>query len=218
MTVMSGEEICAKRDQLWASIGLINADLLVPLINPAFAGLPQWPDLRQAYRTIKLANGGTIIATDGLSDPFHNSHPKKADTQGFGLELCVMSTPVIENVPSSWIFSLLYQASLQVANHGRFSELLDKYQLLSLELYDTSVPTEFQNEQRVGVMMGLSSRVVPELIQTEAQSIKLVSVMLLTQSELAQAKLSPEDRIEVGKKIIEQYGEPISSLDRKSVI
>ena len=62
---------CAARDAFYASLGAMDADVLAPLVNPAFMGGPRWPSLRQAWRVIRRADS-IIIASDGLSDPFED--------------------------------------------------------------------------------------------------------------------------------------------------
>ncbi|MDX1960676.1 MAG: hypothetical protein SFU98_19040 [Leptospiraceae bacterium] len=66
------------RDRYWNVIGELSSDVLVHVINPAFMGMPEWPDLRQAYNIIRT-NDTIILATNGLSDDYKN------DSNGNGL-------------------------------------------------------------------------------------------------------------------------------------
>lgn len=57
------------KNAFWNKIGTIESDVLTHIINPAFMGGPAWPSLRQAFMKIDTSEG-TIIASDGLSDPY----------------------------------------------------------------------------------------------------------------------------------------------------
>jgi hypothetical protein len=110
----------AARDGYAKSLGAVDADVLAPLVNPAFLGGPAWPDLRQAWRVIRRNGGGTIFLSDGLSDPFSDEDPA---TTGFGLEVLVHSTdPVPDPLNASWLFDLAYQVAQQFAHHGGIRE------------------------------------------------------------------------------------------------
>ncbi|MEG1052532.1 MAG: hypothetical protein RSF79_10870, partial [Janthinobacterium sp.] len=62
---------CAARDAFYGTLGTVDADVLAPLVNPAFMGGPRWPSLRQAWRVIRRPDS-IVIASDGLSDPFED--------------------------------------------------------------------------------------------------------------------------------------------------
>ena len=81
------------RDEVWQGVGRLDDNVLAHLVNPSFMGMPTWPDLRQSYKVVHLDNGHTIIATDGLSDPFMKDHPYyKPNVNGFRLELYIEIT------------------------------------------------------------------------------------------------------------------------------
>jgi hypothetical protein len=86
------EACCALRDKLWQSIGTVDPYVLAPALNPAFMGGPRWPSLRQAFTTIQTPDA-TIIASDGLSDPYDDmdTNPKNAGYNGLGLEVYLVA-------------------------------------------------------------------------------------------------------------------------------
>jgi hypothetical protein len=78
---------CAARDAFYATLGTADADVLAPLVNPAFMGGPRWPSLRQAWRVIRRADT-ILIASDGLSDPFEDDDDVFVP-RGHLLEVCI---------------------------------------------------------------------------------------------------------------------------------
>jgi hypothetical protein len=71
---------CEARDRFVSSLGVVNPDVLAPLINPSFMGGPMWPDLRQAWRVVRRGSN-TIVLSDGLSDPFSDEPEPNAGLQ-----------------------------------------------------------------------------------------------------------------------------------------
>jgi len=202
------------RDKAWSMVGTLEEDVLAPIINPAFSGLPMWPNLRQSYKIVHLNDGNDVIATDGLSDPFTSTHPMLSDKSGFMLELYMVTEDKleVETAAKSWQMSVLFQASLQVAHHGQFRELLDEHTYISLELYDTAVPKEYQKEDRVGVLLGLESDTIPESVELPRGDVKLVSVVVLDPKQTEEAAKNPEARMKLAKKLKSKSNEPVSVL------
>ncbi|MGP9666399.1 hypothetical protein ACT3TY_17485 [Halomonas sp. AOP22-C1-8] len=137
------EEGCAAKDAVYARLGELDDDVLAPLVNPSFMGGPCWPSLRQSWRVIRKPSS-TIVASDGLSDPFEDERIPL----GFKIEVCAEAPEAFENVAGSWLFELVYQVSQLVAQHGQVYELLQKYQSLSTVVDVDGVPEEYQNEDR----------------------------------------------------------------------
>ncbi len=78
---------CELRNKFWSGVGKVDSDVVSHLINPAFMGGPQWPSQRQAFVTVRKGTS-TIIASDGLSDPFADPDDDEAASyNGHGLEL-----------------------------------------------------------------------------------------------------------------------------------
>ena len=116
---------CATRDAFYATLGSMDADLLAPLVNPAFMGGPRWPSLRQAWRVIRRADS-IIIASDGLSDPFEDDDDVFVP-RGHLLEVCIEAPLAAfdgDPVQASWLFDVIYQVSQNVADHGSIDLLL----------------------------------------------------------------------------------------------
>ncbi len=183
------QKSCESRDAFWNNIGDLDSDVIAHLINPAFMGGPRWPSLRQAFATVRCPTT-TIIASDGLSDPFDDpDEVEETDSpNGFGLEFYSETPGNLEDVKSSWQFDLVYQISQNAADVGDLRWVLRDYQYLTMELYDVRVPKEFNGpEGRTGIFIGLPSKTVPSQCACSLESIDIVNVKLLTQAELAYA-------------------------------
>jgi Suppressor of fused protein (SUFU) len=184
-------------------------------------GGPVWPALRQAFQKIDTAHS-VILASDGLSDPFDDMEEAN---QGFEIEFFIESDDPelrtsISDLASTWQFEILYQMSQNAANHGGVKDLLDQYGVLSMELYDISVPEPFLNEEgRVGILIGVDAPHLPRKISLPCAEVRLASIKLLTAKEL---DFILEHGAEGRRKLVELFQEQgshhLSSLDRSSVV
>lgn len=212
-----------KRNAYWENIGTLNSDVISHIINPAFMGGPAWPSLRQAFINVKTKNS-TIIASDGLSDPY-DDFDTNADNQsynGFGLELYLQTPDMLEleEMKSTWQFNIVYQMSQLAAQNGNLITMVNEHQYISTELYDVPVPPEYVNEAgRVGVLLGIECDNVPVQLELSLETISVVNITLLTLAELNYiVERGAEARKEIAEKIIAQGKGGYSSLDRKSVV
>ncbi len=204
----------ALRDNLWASVGTVEPDELTSLDDPLFIELPKWPSLKQAFQIVRIANGTTVIASDGLSDPFSPLHPKRLAGSGFGLELYLETTDALPVEPEGWQFDIIFQAALCVAGHGAIRQEIEQHKSVMLGLHDTSLPAAFQTDGKVSVLLNLPSRIIPAAVNLPLGNALLVSVMLLTPAEAADGDTSPQARANLVTKLITTYHEPVSSLTR----
>jgi len=212
---------CLLRDSFWETVGVADPDVIGHLINPAFMGGPRWPSLRQAFITVRRP-GTTIIASDGLSDPFDDPDSSKdADSfNGFGLEFYVESPDNIVDVQGSWQFDMVYQISQNAAAAGNLQSLLKAHAYLTMELYDVRVPETFKAEEgRTGIFIGLTSNDVPDQVTLSLETVDIVNVKLLTLAELEYvAETGKEGRANLAQ-LFRKQGEPTySDLKRKSVV
>lgn len=216
------DQSCSLREDYWKQVGELHTDVLSHLINPAFMGGAHWPSFRQAFLTV-TASDLTIIASDGLSDPFEEADDTgdEEEVNGFELEFYVETPEAIANVKESWQFDLVYQMSQFAASHGNIAGLLEQYGgLLTTELYDIRIPAPFINEQeRVGIFLGLEGGRVKSSLMLSLSEIKLVNIKLLTLTELQYvAENGPEGRARLSQLLNEQGNPTYSFLDRPSVI
>lgn len=210
------------RDNFWEGIGKVDKDVLAFLINPSFSGQPAWPNFRQAFKRI-LTGNSVILATDGLSDEFNNA---VEPNNGFGVELYVeLNDPdymkmTLEELKDTWAFQLLYQASLNAAHTGAFRNTVIKYGEFSTEFYDVNVPNNYiNNEERVGVLIGIEGKKVPLIMKLNITDIPVLSVTLLTFDELSYIiQNGGNGRSEIVKRLHQASVHNISSINRKSVI
>ena len=214
------QQSCELRDAYWMKLGTPDSDVLSHLINPAFMGGPRWPSMRQAFKTVRR-DTSTIIASDGLSDPFDEpGTEEEASYNGFGLEMYIETPENIESVKDSWQFDLVYQISQFAAQNGNLQPMLRQMKVLTSELYDVRVPAEWKNEEeRVGIIIGLTSKTNPTTAQLSLEEIDIVNVKLLTLKELEFVlENGAEGRNKLAELLMNEENPTYSSLDRISVI
>jgi hypothetical protein len=208
---------CEARDRFVSSLGVVNPDVLAPLINPSFMGGPMWPDLRQAWRVVRRGSN-TIVLSDGLSDPFSDEPEPNA---GFGVEVLAETTdPVPEPLQVSWLFDLVYQVSQQCAAHGGVRDLIDELGLLSLELpmSDVLQPVATENN-RAGVLLGVSPPDVKTEFALPGGTVRVVTAKLLWPSELQYAAENGDSgREELARRFAADRTYHRSSMTRQAVV
>ena len=178
---------CAARDASYATLGTMDADVLAPLVNPAFMGGPRWPSLRQAWRVIRRPDS-VIIASDGLSDPFEDDDDVFVP-RGHLLEVCIEAPLAAfdgDQVQASWLFDVIYQISQNVADHGSIDLLLQRHGSVSmvLDVQDAPEGLEDENEQ-VGVLLAQGASTIPPLFATPYGEVMLLTATVLQPAELA---------------------------------
>jgi hypothetical protein len=218
------EQSCEARERAWSAWGAVEPEVLTHLLNPALAGGPMWPNMRQAYRVARKG-GLVLLASDGLADPFDASlfegeEPPATD----GLELEVFAIGAVAgDVGGSWLWSAVWQMAQNAAANGQLAALFDELDLLSIELEGIQVPgpaaARFVTEQgRVGALLGLAEPPIPKEVQGALSRIRLVNVKLLTVSELEGVRRrGTEGRTELAQRLAAQGDILVSSLDRPSV-
>lgn len=215
------ETSCKLRDEFWKSVGAVDPDVLTHLINPAFRGGPMWPSVRQAYVTVRTPER-TIIASDGLSDPYDDmeTNPDNASYNGFGLEVYVVADKITGSVQTTWEFQLAYEAAQIVADAGNMVTMLNDLKWLSTEFYNVDAPPEFINEEgRVGAILGLEDATIGTSVQLSIEPVKMVNVKLLTLAELDYIIANGEEgRNKVAALLMQQGNATLSSVTRASVI
>ena len=178
---------CAARDAFYATLGTVDADVLAPLVNPAFMGGPRWPSLRQAWRVIRRPDS-IVIASDGLSDPFEDDDDVFVP-RGHLLEVCIeapLSAFDGQEVAQSWLFDVIYQVSQNVADHGSIDLLVQRHGSVSmvLDVQDAPEGLEDENEQ-VGVLLAQGASGIPPSMATPYGEVMLLTLTVLQPAELA---------------------------------
>ncbi len=210
------------RNDYWNSIGKLHEDVITHAINPAFSGGPMWPSVRQAFVRIDTPSG-TILASDGLSDPYSDfdENESNRDYNGVGCEFYIECNETLgdfNHMKASWQFSVLYQVAQLAAGNPNIASIISDYTHVSTELYDCDVPDSFLNEDgRAGVLLGLTSPVVTSNVQLSIENIALVNVRLLTLQELQYINEHGEaGRAKIAELLSQNNG--VSDLTRPSVI
>lgn len=196
----AAEETHRSRERYWAGIGAVESDVLAHLISPAFMGGPAWPSTRQAFRVIRR-DGGVILATDGLSDPFDGV---RGGGNGFQMEIFI-ETPGIDpsllgqpgeiaGLSGSWAFEVLHHVAGTVAKAAGITYQLKRHQVLSMEIPGFSeaatlkaqLPPGFVTEDdSLGLLIGAPRPDFPTDIPGMPLSpVIMVPIMLVMASEL----------------------------------
>ena len=215
---------CQRRDDFWKSIGTVNPDVISNLINPTFMGGPKWPSLRQAHLEIQIEDG-TILSSDGLSDPYDDfdTNPENQAYNGLGLELYIISENKFSDLNAaiqSWEFSVLRQLSHTSASNPNLVNMLNEYRFISTSISGDGLPESFIDENgSAGVLLGLENTSIPKKLELSIETIALVNIVLLKPKELEYImKNGAQGRIEVGEKLATLEKAIISSNERPSVI
>lgn len=178
---------CAARDAFYATLGEVDADVLAPLVNPAFMGGPRWPSLRQAWRVIRRADS-ILIASDGLSDPFEDDDDVFVP-RGHLLEVCIeaqLSAFDGDAVQASWLFDVIYQVSQNVADHGSIDLLVQRHGSVSMALDVQDAPKGLEDENgQVGVLLAQGTATIPPSLATPYGAVMLLTATVLQPAEMA---------------------------------
>ena len=211
------------RNEFWSKVGTVHPDVMAHAINPGFMGGPMWPSVRQAFLKIDTPTG-TIIASDGLSDPYSDfdENPANQTYNGVGCEFYLECDETIDfnALSTTWQFHTLYQAAQQAASNPNIASIIEEYTYLSTELYDTNAPDEFVNKDgRVGALLALPSPTVPASVQLSLEKVRMINVKLLTLAELDYIiKNGEEGRMKIGELLLKQDKPGKSFVSRKSVV
>ncbi len=214
---------CEERENYWKSIGELFSDVVGNLINPSFMGGPRWPSLRQAHIGIKM-NEGTIIATDGLSDPYddYDTTAKNQPYNGIGIELYGITENKYENIQeiiNSWELKIILQVSSMAASNPNISYILKDYTYISSSVNGSGLPEQFLDENEgVGVLLGLKTQEVSDTIKLSIEEVSLISIALLTRKELNYIlENGAAGRTEIAEKLMKSGHYKIST-NRESII
>lgn len=211
------------RNEFWSKIGTVHPDVMAHAINPGFMGGPMWPSVRQAFIKIDTPEG-TIIASDGLSDPYSDFDTNESNQtyNGVGCEFYIECDETINfnALSTTWQFHIVYQAAQQAAGNPNIASILEEYTYLSTELYDINAPAKFINKDgRAGALLGLPSPIVHAKVQLSLENVRMVNVKLLTLAELDYiVKNHEEGRMKVAELLQKQDKPGKSFIGRKSVV
>lgn len=215
------ERTYAARDAFWAGWGDVDDEVLAPIVNPAFQGLPRWPGLRQAYRTVHRGSL-TLVATDGLSDPFDDD-ASRSNEQGLRLECFAVTKDPVPSVRDSWLLALVMQVAMNAADHGGFRSILDKHGIVSMQLFDVPVTDEWvQSDGSVGILLNVQdggAAGIPPRMELPLGDALAVCVKLLTGPELAYVTQGgASGRADLARRFAASGEAQRSGLERRSVV
>lgn len=207
------EKAAAARRQAYGLLGIVDADVLAPMVGPALLAGTRWPT-RPAWRTI-TREGRTMIVSDALSDPWDDEYGI-----GFGLELVVEATERVPIVVGSWLLAAIHDASLTAAGHGGVRKLVDEMGPVSIELDGRAFAPHLRNDHgRVGVLLGVPDDDVPSWLTLPEGRARLVPITLLTVAELRHVvEHRATGRIEIARRLAASPTGFRSHPDRPSVV
>jgi hypothetical protein len=205
-------QIDAAREAAFRSLGELEEAALVPIIM----GGPLWPGQRRAWRIIHRPGGRTLLATEGMSDPFIDQDEPSA---GFGLELVIETDEPVGSAAGSWPLRLLERVADEVAEYERVRAWLLKG-LASMEVSGEDMPEALvTSEGRVAVLLGVESKGIPRGFITPAGEVRLVTVKALLPAELSymldQGRAGPA---ELAKRFAASGEEHLSRPHRRPVV
>jgi hypothetical protein len=211
------------RRAAWSTWGAVDENVLTHIISPMFMGGPVWPNTRQAF-IVARRPGELLVASDGLSDPFEDDDEDDRQQNGLEHEFFATTKDPLDKIPGSWLWDLVWQMSQFAASRDDLAALLDELTLISTELYNVDIPDPYRNtfvneDDRVGVLLGLTDSVPPARVSGPLSAIRLVDIKLLTLAELEYVVENGEaGRQELQRRFAEQGALLTSSLDRASVV
>ncbi|CAM4492764.1 imm11 family protein [Corallococcus exiguus] len=165
------------RHAVWRGLGTMSDDFYIP---PVVGG--PWPGKRQCWESMRRTDGGMLIVTDGLSDPFSAilDHP----TAGFGLELAIETPEPLGEVWKSWPVHLLERVAYEVAEFEKLRVSLANG-TLSMEVDGVGMPeTLVTPEGRVAVLIGMETDSLPSRFALPGGEVRLLTVKVLMPAEL----------------------------------
>ncbi|MGZ3460781.1 MAG: imm11 family protein, partial [Archangium sp.] len=205
-------QVDAARETAWRSLGQLEEEVIVPIVPYG----PAWPSQRQAWRAIHRTGRRLLQVTDGLSDPFPEH---EAPSMGFGLELAIETDEPVKDVQGSWALVVLQRVANEVAEHERVRKAALTSQL-TMEVSGKGMPKSLvTKEGRVGVLLGLGSRTLPQHIATPAGEVRLVTVKTLLPTELAyRLQHGKQGLEELVRRFVESGEEHLSRARRRAVV
>jgi hypothetical protein len=198
----------AARLAYWCGLGDVGRCVLAPAFDLSSIEGGGWPAGRPSFRVVRTLRPSTIIASDGLSDPFRGI-PIEGGKSGFELEVWGETADPIEGpIEHHWLASLVAEAASLVANHGQIRALLDERGFLSAELNGVPVPSRFLTASNtVYVLLRYLPEVRIGLPLTEA---RLVNVRLLSTDQGHAVKASEAALSNLARRL-DKHGLPGSS-------
>ncbi|GMU02331.1 hypothetical protein KH5H1_64510 [Corallococcus caeni] len=165
------------RAAVWRGLGTMSDDFYIP---PVVGG--PWPAKSQHWIAMRRADGGMLIVTDGLSDPFNDILDRP--TAGFGLELAIETPEPLGEVWKSWPVHLLERVAYEVAEFEKLRVSLANG-TLSMEVDGVGMPESLITpEGRVAVLIGMETDSLPSRFMLPGGEVRLLTVKVLMPAEL----------------------------------
>jgi hypothetical protein len=215
------EQTAEAIDAAWSEVGSVDPILYTHIINPAFLGGPSWLGLRQAFQKVDNVGRVSIVASDGLSDPWLNGNSPVGD----GLEVYLAAKGLVGKgileLDQVFQFKLLYMAAQVCADNPGIIAALGHYGALVLHnIQSANTPKRWRNSAgHADVMAGVNHPHVPSVVPTPNGDVALVGIALLHPKETAYINQGgPEARTDVAEKLRRLPPELLNNPRRKPVV
>lgn len=187
----------------WAEHGDLAPDLISPQVNPIYKNVPAWPSDRLAFLTLER-DDSTILATDGLSDPFDDLNK---GNQGFGVEFFIdIAERPLSDMSRNIAVEILLTVAYNTVARGGVEDLLDDFGLVSMEIPESDLPaTHLTSDGNACILLGGPKADLDTLyVDGPMGSIELISLTLLTgrETELIRRK-GASGRADIAQNLLE---------------
>ncbi|MCB2117456.1 MAG: suppressor of fused domain protein [Rhodobacteraceae bacterium] len=208
-------------DRFWQGIGTAAPELLEPDHDPELTGPLSWPGRRETYRAVSR-DGGLILATDGLSDPFIGK--SVAEESGFGVEL-FLDLPgagdlSLADLRHHWAFELLTLVARNVAGFGGITDRLDRQGtvLMAMPLERDPGSAWRDSGGYATVLIGLPARGLGLTLSLPFGPVRIVPVTLLRPEEATVALRGDEQRRDLAARLLASGNGHRTDLARPALI
>ncbi|MGZ3461063.1 MAG: imm11 family protein, partial [Archangium sp.] len=193
----------AARGAVWRTLGKLDKEAIIPLVVGG-----SWPARRKVWRVIHRPEGRTLLVTDGLSDFFVD---REEPSVGFGMELAVETDAAMKDISKSWPYLLLERVGDEVAEHEPVRQGV-MAGLYAMQVSGKGMPESLVTEEgKVGVLLGVASRTLPQHFSMPAGEVRLVTVKALLPAEWVYLlKHGTQGRDELARRFAESGEEHLS--------
>lgn len=188
------------RHEFFKSLGTLHDEILY--LNIGGFRDHNWPgytsgSIAAKFRVIYTENS-TIVITDGLSDIYADEHQdKEMQYNGTGAEYYLEFDSVLPfyKVRDHYALALLNSVTQVALGHGKFKDLIEKFESLTLQFTDADVETwvirdndsndkantffnktQYDGKKPFGTLLTIGSKNLPKHIRLNIEDVALISV------------------------------------------
>ncbi len=214
------------RHEFFKSLGTLHDEILY--LNIGGFRDRNWPGYKSGsiaakFRVIYTENS-TIVITDGLSDIYADQHQdKEMQYNGTGAEYYLEFDSVLPfyKVRDHYALALLNSVTQIALGHGKFKELIEKFESLTLQFSDADVETwvirdndsndkantffnktQYDGKKPFGTLLTTGSKNLPKHIRLNIEDVVLISVKPFGKEWFTKDKLlHPDDAVKTAARM-----------------